>query len=69
MSSPGFREDVKLEELRLALHKFADDRDWHQFHTPRNLLLALVGEVGELAETMQWKERVEVGLLGTFYFS
>jgi dCTP diphosphatase len=36
------------------LRVFADDRDWVRFHTPRNLLLALVGEVGELAELYQW---------------
>ncbi|XP_020864145.1 dCTP pyrophosphatase 1 isoform X2 [Phascolarctos cinereus] len=35
--------------------EFATERDWDQFHKPRNLLLALVGEVGELAELFQWK--------------
>lgn len=33
---------LSLEEIKQALRKFADDRDWEQFHTPRNLLLALV---------------------------
>lgn len=37
-----------------ALRQFADDRDWQPHHTPRNLLLALTGEVGELAEVFQW---------------
>lgn len=32
--------------------EFAAERDWDQFHKPRNLLLALVGEVGELAELL-----------------
>lgn len=41
-------------ELILALRRFADERDWHPHHTPRNLVLALVGEVGELAEIFQW---------------
>ena len=36
------------------LRQFAEDRDWTQFHTPRNLVLALTGEVGELAELFQW---------------
>jgi dCTP diphosphatase len=36
------------------MRQFVKDRDWEQFHTPRNLLLALVGEVGELAEIYQW---------------
>jgi len=35
--------------------KFCTDRKWEQFHTPRNLLLALVGEVGEVSELFQWK--------------
>jgi dCTP diphosphatase len=36
------------------LRAFAEDRDWTKFHSPRNLILALVGEVGELAELYQW---------------
>jgi len=36
------------------LRQFVHERDWEQFHTPRNLVLALVGEVGELAEVFQW---------------
>jgi dCTP diphosphatase len=44
-------ETRRLEE---ALQQFAHDRDWEQYHAPRNLLLALVGEVGELAEIFQW---------------
>ena len=47
----------RVEEL---LRQFASDRDWEQFHTPRNLLIALVGEVGELAEQMQWRSDAEV---------
>jgi dCTP diphosphatase len=42
--------------------KFARERDWLKFHSPRNLLLALVGEVGELSEIFQWKGEVQVGL-------
>jgi len=40
--------------LEAALQEFARQRDWDQFHTPRNLILALTGEVGELAEIFQW---------------
>lgn len=43
-----------LITLRDQLRQFAAERNWEQFHTPRNLLLALVGEVGELAELFQW---------------
>jgi dCTP diphosphatase len=38
-----------MEHFREKLAIFAKDRDWDQFHTPRNLLMALTGEVGELA--------------------
>jgi dCTP diphosphatase len=45
---------VKLSQLRESVNAFAQDRDWDQFHSVRNLILALVGEVGELAEIVQW---------------
>eukprot|EP00775_Hariotina_reticulata_P008320 gene8320-8505_t len=49
---------ISLDQLRRALQVFAKERQWEQYHTPRNLLLALVGEVGELAEIFQWKGEV-----------
>jgi NTP pyrophosphatase (non-canonical NTP hydrolase) len=45
---------IDADNLMQALEQFASDRDWHPFHTPRNLVLALTGEVGELAEIFQW---------------
>ena len=36
------------------LRDFADERDWAQFHNPKNLVMALSGEVGELNELFQW---------------
>mmetsp|Transcript_30868 Transcript_30868/g.98538 ORF Transcript_30868/g.98538 Transcript_30868/m.98538 type:complete len:230 (+) Transcript_30868:1-690(+) len=60
----GFAPDVTLEQLRQDVGAFAEERDWDQFHTPRNLLLALVGEVGELSEIFQWKGEVKDGLPG-----
>ena len=44
----------KMDELKTAIAAFANDRDWDQFHSVRNLSLALMGEVGELAELLQW---------------
>lgn len=44
-----------LNDIQQHLRDFAKARDWDQFHTPRNLCLALVGEVGELAECFQWR--------------
>jgi dCTP diphosphatase len=46
---------LMLEDLRQRIHAFAAEREWETFHTPRNLVLALVGEVGELAEIFQWR--------------
>ncbi len=40
--------------LAEALGAFADERDWAQFHSPKNLVMALTGEVGELTEIFQW---------------
>ncbi|XP_047318410.1 dCTP pyrophosphatase 1-like [Impatiens glandulifera] len=53
---------VTLDDLKKKMADFARERDWDQFHSPRNLLLALVGEVGELSEIFQWKGEVERGL-------
>jgi NTP pyrophosphatase (non-canonical NTP hydrolase) len=43
-----------LEELAARLAEFARERDWDQFHSPKNLAMALAGEVGELLEHFQW---------------
>lgn len=43
-----------LDELSLRLVRFARERDWEQFHSPKNLAMALAGEVGELLEHFQW---------------
>ena len=40
--------------MQARLRDFAGERDWEPFHTPKNLVMALVGEVGELAEIFQW---------------
>jgi NTP pyrophosphatase (non-canonical NTP hydrolase) len=44
----------RLEELRERLRTFVAERDWDQFHSPKNLSMALVAEVGELVEHFQW---------------
>lgn len=43
-----------LERLRRRLAEFAAERDWDQFHNPKNLAMALAGEAGELVEHFQW---------------
>ncbi|OIW07606.1 hypothetical protein TanjilG_29979 [Lupinus angustifolius] len=60
MSEEG--SHVTLDLLKQIMDKFAKDRDWEQYHSPRNLLLAMVGEVGELSEIFQWKGEVAKGL-------
>jgi dCTP diphosphatase len=43
-----------LTDLRDGMRRFSLERDWERFHDPKSLVLALVGEVGELAELFQW---------------
>lgn len=43
-----------LSGLRDALRRFSDERDWAQFHTPKNLAMALSVEASELLEHFQW---------------
>jgi dCTP diphosphatase len=45
---------TELESLRDELRDFAAARDWEQFHSPKNLAMALSVEAGELLETFQW---------------
>ena len=46
--------DVTIETLQQRLRTFADERDWHRFHDPKNLAMALSVEAGELVELFQW---------------
>lgn len=43
-----------LDTLRDALRTFAAERDWEQYHTPKNLSMALIVEAAELVEHFQW---------------
>ena len=52
--------ETTFEQLVAEVRLFAKNRDWQQFHTPRNLVLALSGEIGELAAEFQWISDVEV---------
>ena len=45
---------INTKPLEAALQKFADERHWQQYHSPKNLAMALTGEVGELVEIFQW---------------
>ena len=45
------------------MRAFTDERDWDQFHDPKSLVLAIVGEVGELSELFQWLPAAEASAL------
>jgi NTP pyrophosphatase (non-canonical NTP hydrolase) len=47
-------DDDWLEGLALELRAFAAERDWEQFHSPKNLAMALAVEAAELLEQFQW---------------
>ncbi len=44
----------EIQRLASEIKKFADARDWEQFHTPKNLSMAVAGEAGELVAEFQW---------------
>jgi NTP pyrophosphatase (non-canonical NTP hydrolase) len=46
--------DNRLQELSQRLRCFARERDWEQFHSPKNLSMALIAECAELVEHFQW---------------
>lgn len=50
---------IDVEGATQALRQFADARDWQQFHSPKNLVMALSGEVGELTEIFQWMSEAD----------
>jgi NTP pyrophosphatase (non-canonical NTP hydrolase) len=43
-----------IEELTRQVRVFADERNWGDFHTPKNLVMAAAGEMGELVAEFQW---------------
>ncbi len=45
---------MDLEKIQQRLREFARERDWEQFHSPKNLSMALSVEVAELVEHFQW---------------
>jgi NTP pyrophosphatase (non-canonical NTP hydrolase) len=44
----------EIDSLKADIRAFADARNWEQFHTPKNLSMAVVGEAGELVAEFQW---------------
>jgi len=52
-----------LDDLRWRLRRFAAARDWDQFHSPKNLAMALIAEAAELVEHFQWLTEAESAAL------
>jgi NTP pyrophosphatase (non-canonical NTP hydrolase) len=52
-----------LDQLRDTLRRFSAERDWDQFHSPKNLAMALIVEAGELVEHFQWMSEQESATL------
>ena len=46
--------DISIEQLRQQIRDFASARDWDQFHSPKNLSMAMIVEAAELVEHFQW---------------
>jgi len=44
----------ELEKIKLRLRQFSQERDWDQFHTPKNFSMALIAETAEVIEHFQW---------------
>src|ERR1700733_3874137 len=61
-SSPPGSQDL-IEGLRDKLRQFAAERDWDQFHSPKNLAMALSVETAELLEHFQWLSDAESAAL------
>lgn len=43
-----------FNDIKDAVRHFSAERDWDQFHAPKNLAMALAGEAGELVSIFQW---------------
>ena len=50
---------MDYKRINNEIIKFADERNWDQFHTPKNLAMALSVEASELVEIFQWKESTD----------
>lgn len=53
-------EDTTVAELKEAVKKFRDERDWERYHTPKDLAVSISIEAAELLELFQWKDRQEI---------
>jgi dCTP diphosphatase len=52
-------DGLDIDRIQESLRVFAEERDWEQFHHPKNLAMALAAEAGELVEIYQWLTELE----------
>lgn len=55
---------ITLDEIQKRLDTFVTERDWDRFHSPKNLVMGLCGEAGELVEHFRWLSEEQSGDLG-----
>ncbi|MEM9650605.1 MAG: nucleotide pyrophosphohydrolase [Actinomycetota bacterium] len=55
---------IDVDNLSRLMRTFTEERDWAKFHSPKNLALALTGEVGELCAELQWLNDAEASADG-----
>jgi len=53
-------DNDSLINLSKRINKYVNARDWEQFHTPKNLIMAISGEVGELNSLVQWENNSRI---------
>ena len=51
--------DTTLSEAKQMISQFVEERDWLQYHDPKNLVMAMMSEVGELADQFRWVSNTE----------
>lgn len=61
MTGDTFASDqqITVGALRSAVHQFVADRDWHQYHSPKNLAMSIAIEAAEIMEHFQWLSNEE----------
>jgi len=56
---------ITLNDLQILIRQFCDDRDWDQFHNPKDLSISLALEAAEVMEHFQWKNKDEMAIHST----
>lgn len=54
MSKTSMQSTDSIDQLRARVNQFVEERDWAQFHSPKNLAMAMIVEAGEVVEHFQW---------------